>query len=102
MEKTATTQLSALASTLKGTLLLPGDVAYDEARKIWNSMIDRKPAAIVQCKDKDDVVKTVNFARENGLLLAIKGGGHNVAGNALCDGGIVVDLSKMKAITVDE
>ncbi len=102
METTTTSNLIQLASALKGNLIVPGDNGYDEARKIWNAMIDRKPAAIVQCANTDDVVKTVNFTRENNLLLAVKGGGHNVAGNAMCDGGIVADLSNMKTVTVDQ
>ncbi len=93
--------VEALRANLRGELLLPGDGGYDEARTIWNSMIDRKPAFIVQCQGAPDVVQGVNFAREHNLLLAVKGGGHNVAGNAVCDGGIMLDLSLMRSIQVD-
>jgi FAD/FMN-containing dehydrogenase len=74
---------------------------YDEARKVWNGMIDRRPAMIVRCQTPDDVVASVNHARENHLLVAVRGGAHNVAGNATCDDGMVIDLSSMKGITVD-
>jgi len=101
MDNTEASNLSQLASSLKGNLIIPGEDGYNEARKIWNEMIDRKPVAIAQCANTDDVVKTVNFARNNQLLLAVKGGGHNVAGNAMCDGGLVADLSCMRTVTVD-
>ena len=90
-----------LKGRVKGEVILPGDRAYDEARTIWNAMIDKRPGAIVRCIGTADVVATVNFARESGTLLAVRGAGHNIAGSALCDGGIVIDLSKMKAATVD-
>ncbi len=85
----------------KGEIILPVDGAYEDARKIWNAMIDKHPAIIARCVDTSDVVRGVNFARDNGLLLAVRGGGHNIAGNALCDKGIVIDLSQMKAASVD-
>jgi FAD/FMN-containing dehydrogenase len=94
-------KLSRLASTLDGKLITPSDDLYNEARTIWNAMIDRKPLALAQCINTEDVVRTVNFARDNDLLLSVKGGGHNVAGNAICDGGIVADLSKLTKVTVD-
>jgi len=97
----AADRLDALRTGLHGKLCLPGDAGFDEARTSWNAMIDRKPAAIVRAADAADVVLAVNFARENGLQLAVKGGGHNIAGNAVCDGGLMLDLSPMKAITVD-
>ncbi|MFQ5420025.1 MAG: FAD-binding oxidoreductase, partial [Anaerolineae bacterium] len=93
--------LEGLRANLRGELLLPEDAGYDAARAIWNGMIDRKPALIIQCLGTHDVVQGVNFAREQGLLLAIKGGGHNVAGNAVCDGGVVLDLSLMRSVHVD-
>ena len=85
----------------RGELIRPGDTGYDEARKIWNGMIDRHPALIARCTGAVDVINAVNFARANKLLVAVRGGGHNVAGNAVCDGGIVIDLSRMKGIRID-
>ena len=91
----------ALAHTLTGPLIVPGDADYDEARQVWNGMIDRRPAMIARCQTAEDVVACVNFARQNDLLVAVRGGAHNVAGNATCDDGIVIDLSGMKQVTVD-
>jgi len=88
-------------SSFRGALLQPGKEGYDEARKIWNGMIDKRPALIARCTGAGDVILCVNFARENNLLVAVRGGGHNVAGNAVCDGGLVIDLSRMKGIRVD-
>ena len=84
-----------------GEILLPSDDAYESARQIWNAMIDKRPAIIARCATTSDVVRGVNFARDHGLLLAVRGGGHHIAGNALCDDGLVIDLSKMKAARVD-
>src|SRR5262252_2739392 len=95
------TQIEKLKEGFGGEILLPQDGAYEEARKIWNAMIDKRPAVIARCANTQDVVRAVNFARDNSLLLAVRGGGHNIAGNALCDDGIVVDLSLMKAAKVD-
>lgn len=96
---------NSLASELRrdfhGALIAPGDAEYDEARRIWNGMIDRRPALIAQCGGTADVVAAVNFARKKGLAVAVRGGGHNVSGNAVCDGGIVIDLRPMKRVTVD-
>ena len=86
---------------LRGELILPGDSSYDAARKVWNGMIDRHPGMIVRCAGVADVIQAVKFARKHRLLLAVRGGGHNVAGNATCEGGIVIDLSRMKSIRVD-
>ena len=86
---------------VRGAVLRPGDQGYDDARAIWNGLIDRRPALIVQCSGAADVVDAVNFARENGLLLSVKGGGHNVAGNAVNDDGLVIDLSLMRGVHVD-
>ena len=85
----------------KVEILLPSDSAYENARKIWNGMIDKRPAVIARCANTSGVVRGVNFARDNRLLLAIRGGGHNIAGNAMCDDGIVIDLSQMKAASVN-
>jgi FAD/FMN-containing dehydrogenase len=81
--------------------LRPGDNGYDAARSIWNGMIDKQPALIARCTTPGDVITCVNFARAHQLLLAVRGGGHNVAGNALCDGGLVIDLSLMRSVQVD-
>jgi FAD/FMN-containing dehydrogenase len=91
----------ALEERLRGALLRPGDDAYEEARLLWNGMIDRRPALIARCESVEDVVASVAFARAGELLLAVRGGGHGVAGNATCDDGLVVDLSPMNDVTVD-
>jgi FAD/FMN-containing dehydrogenase len=93
--------VDALAATVRGRLLRPGDDGYDDARRIQNGLIDRRPGAIVRCSGAADVVAAVNVAREHGLLLSVKGGGHNVAGNAVNDGGLVIDLSEMRGVQVD-
>ncbi len=93
--------IQAFAEGVRGLVLQPGDDGYDEARAIWNALIDRRPALIVQPTGAADVVDAVNFAREHDLVLSIKGGGHNVAGNAVNDGGIVIDLSQMRGVHVD-
>jgi FAD/FMN-containing dehydrogenase len=92
--------LQALSKNLKGRVLVEGNDDYDAARKVWNGMIDRKPAAIAQCLDSDDVITVVKFARQNALLVSVRGGGHNIAGNAVCEGGLMIDLSRMKSIHV--
>ena len=94
-------QLQAFAMQMRGPVLTPEDPAYEEARTIWNGLIDRRPAMIAQCSGAADVVDAVNFAREHGLVVSIKGGGHNVAGNAVNDDGIVIDLSQMRGVHVD-
>ena len=86
---------------MTGPLLTPQDSAYDAARQIWNAMIDKRPALIAQCTSTEDVRQAVTFAREHGLIASIRGGGHNIAGSALCDGGLTIDLSLMKEIHVD-
>lgn len=88
-------------ASFRGRIVQPGDDGYDEARIIWNAMIDKKPALIAQCTGVADVISAVNVARETGLLVAVRGGGHNWAGLAACDGGILIDLSPMKGILVD-
>jgi len=88
-------------STLRGALLQPGDPDYDAARSIWNAMVERRPAFIARCSGTADVLAAVAFARNHGLPLAVRGGGHNIAGNALCDDGLVIDLSAMRAVHVD-
>jgi FAD/FMN-containing dehydrogenase len=86
---------------LRGELLRPGEAGYDGARSVWNGMIDRRPALIARCAGAADVVRCVNLAREHGLLVSVRGGGHNVSGNAVCDDGLMIDLSPMKSIRVD-
>lgn len=93
--------VEGLRAGLRGELIEPGNEAYDEARKVYNAMIDKRPALIVRCADVADVIAAVNFARENDLPLAIRGGGHNGAGLGICDDGLVIDLSSMKGIRVD-
>ena len=90
-----------LKGSIKGKVLVPDDPGYEEARQIWNAMIDRRPAVIVQCAQADDVPSVIRFAWENKLELSIRGGGHNIAGNALCDDGIMIDFSRMKNVRVD-
>jgi FAD/FMN-containing dehydrogenase len=90
-----------IRAEFQGKLIVPGDGGYDEARKIWNGMIDKRPVLIAQCKTTSDVVKAVGLARDKGLPLAVRGGAHNVAGNAVCDDGIVVDLRPMKRCDID-
>lgn len=90
-----------LKQNFRGQLLAPADSGYDEARKVWNGMIDKRPAIIACCTGVADVIQCVNFARANNLLLAVRGGGHNLSGNAVCDAGLVIDLSRMKSIRVD-
>ena len=93
--------LSPLREKLRGALCLPGDPGYEQARTIWNAMIDRHPGAVVRAAGAADVIAAVNFARERRLLLSIRGGGHNIAGNAVCEGGLMIDLSPMKSVRVD-
>src|SRR6266850_8045497 len=93
--------ISDLRKRLSGPLVVGGDAGYDEARTIWNRMIDRRPALIARCAGTDDVVTALRFAREHGLLISVRGGGHNVTGNAVCDGGLMIDLSPMKSAHVD-
>jgi FAD/FMN-containing dehydrogenase len=90
-----------LKGTIKGNIFVPDDSGYDEARQIWNAMIDRRPAVIAQCVQADDVPPIIQFARKNGLELSIRGAGHNIAGNALCDNGVMIDFSRMKTVRVD-
>jgi FAD/FMN-containing dehydrogenase len=93
--------LDSLAASIRGIVIRPEDSEYDSARSLWNGMIDKRPAAIVRCSGTADVVAAVRFAREHDLLVAVRAGGHNAAGNAMCDGGIVIDLSGMNGVWVD-
>ncbi|TIX25179.1 FAD-binding oxidoreductase, partial [Mesorhizobium sp.] len=93
--------LEAFSTQIRGTVLSEGDAAYNEARTIWNATVDRRPGLIVCCVGASDVIKAVNFARENRLLVSVRGGGHNIAGSAVCDGGLMIDLSLMKSVRLD-
>ena len=97
----ATSTLDELRAAVRGTVIGAGDPGYDEARRVYNGMIDRKPQAVIRCAGTEDVVAAVNYARENGLDLSIRGGGHSVPGFGTNDGGIVIDLSQMTAVKVD-
>ncbi|MGH6914739.1 MAG: FAD-binding oxidoreductase, partial [Geminicoccales bacterium] len=90
-----------LRPSLRGELITPADPAYDAARKLWNGMIDKRPAAIVRCSGTADVIDTVKFARSNDLAVSVRGGGHNVAGKALHEGALAIDLSTMDGVRVD-
>src|SRR6188472_1453247 len=90
-----------LSERITGTVLRPHDSGYDEARAVHNGMIDRRPALIVRCRTADDVVAALAFARRAKLEVSIRGGGHSVAGRAVTDGGLMIDLAEMKAIAVD-
>jgi FAD/FMN-containing dehydrogenase len=93
--------LTKLSATIKGRVLGPDDSAYDEARQVWNAMIDRRPAVIVQPANGEDVPAAIKFARENALEISVRGAGHNIAGNAICNGGLTIDFSQMKQVRVD-
>ena len=93
--------VAALRKLLRGPLLQPAEPGYDEARTIWNAMITKRPALIARVSGNADVIACVNFARENGLPLSIRGGGHNIAGTALCDGGLMIDMSLRRGVRVD-
>ncbi len=87
--------------SLHGESLRPGDAGYDGARRIWNAMIDKRPALIARCSGTADVINSVDFARENGLLISVRGGGHNFPGNSVCNDGLMIDLSRMTGVRVD-
>src|SRR5437764_13253669 len=93
--------LQTLEGAFAGELLAPGTAQYEAARRVWNGMVDRTPALIARCANEGDIVAVLGAAREQGLPVAVRGGGHNVAGNAVCDGGVVIDLSAQKGIDVD-
>src|SRR5512139_3622212 len=93
--------IESLKAGLRGPLLFPGDDGYDTARTVWNAMIDRRPALAVHCTGVNDIKLAVDFARAHGLMPSVKGGGHNIAGNAVCDGGLLIDLSGMRSVRID-
>ena len=98
---TAMSIANELQQNFDGKLLIDGDPNFETARKVWNGMIDRKPAIIAKCLNSNDIIQAVNFARNHNMLVSVKGGGHNVTGNAVCDNGIMIDLSLMKSVKVD-
>ena len=93
-----TTTIQEFRATLRGELLEPSSEAYESARVVWNGMIDRRPALIARCRNAADVATSVNFARGHGLAIAIRSGGHNVAGYAVCDGGMMIDMELMSGV----
>jgi FAD/FMN-containing dehydrogenase len=97
----SSTAIDDLKANTRGRVVLPADSDYDEVRKVWNAMIDRRPAAIVRCAGVSDVRCAILFAREHGVPLTIRGAGHNIAGSAICDDGIMVDLSQMRSVRID-
>ena len=101
MATTATEQVDALRASFSGTVLEPGEGEYEEARRVHNGLIDRRPALIARCRNTADIVDAVRFARGNGLEISVRGGGHSVAGRAVADGALMIDLSMMKGIHVD-
>ncbi|MFC1574841.1 FAD-binding oxidoreductase [Gemmatimonadota bacterium] len=94
-------EVDAFAGSLRGELIAPGSPAYDEARTLWNAMIDRRPGLIVECAGAADVMRAVTFSAERGLLVSVLGAGHNIAGNAATDGGVMISLRRMKSVRVD-
>jgi FAD/FMN-containing dehydrogenase len=93
--------LDELSARFSGDLLTPSDAGYDEARTIWNAMIDRRPALIAVCESADDIAAALGFAAQHGLLVSVRGAGHNIAGNAVCDGGLMISLDRMRKVDVD-
>src|SRR5262249_4391372 len=90
-----------LSEKLRGSVITPGSGEYEVARSVYNAMIDRRPEAIVRCADEADVVTAVNFARNEDIAVAVRGGGHNGAGFGVCDGGVVIDLSSLRGVLVN-
>ncbi len=93
--------IAGFTAQIRGQVVLPADPAYDEVRKIWNAMIDRRPGMIVRCAGVADVMQAVSLARQHKLLVAVRSGGHNIAGNAVCNDGLMIDLSQMKSVRID-
>src|SRR5687767_14791932 len=100
-ELIAPAAFDGLRSRFRGALLRRGEEGYEEGRRVWNGAIDRRPALIARCAGADDVVEAVRFARERELLVSVRGGGHAIAGHAVCDDGLMIDLSLMKSVRVD-
>ena len=101
MKELSPEAVELLRSAVSGSVILPSDSNYDDTRTIWNAMIDRKPAVIVQCSSDEDVAPAIAFARENGLEISVRGAGHNIAGTSICDDGLMVDFSLMTTVRVD-
>ena len=101
MVKLSHSVIETLKTQTRGSVLLPEDPGYEASRKIWNAMIDRRPAGILQCAGVADVMLAVTVARDNGVLVSVRGGGHNIAGSALCDDGLLIDLSAMKSVHIN-
>ena len=94
-------RVDGLRAALRGPLLLAGDAGYDESRSVWNAMIDRRPALVARCIGVSDILAGLRFARESGIALSLKGGGHNISGLAVAEGGLMLDLSLMRGVWVD-
>src|SRR4029450_8520565 len=90
-----------LQTNLRGELLLPNNDRYEETRKVWNGMVDKRPVLIARCTGMADVITAVTFARDHNLLVSVRGGGHSVAGKAVCNGGLMIDLSWMRGVQAD-
>ena len=101
MNKLSSSTLEDLRAAVRGQILSAGDAGYDDARKIWNATVDRRPAVIARCAGPADVLRAVDYARENQLVVSVRGGGHNIAGTAVCDDGMMIDLSPMKSVRID-
>jgi len=94
-------RFAGFRAQVRGVVCLPGEPGYEKSRTVWNAMIDRRPGLVVCAAGAADVIEAVNLAREHGLVLAVRGGGHNIAGHAVCDHGLMLDLSAMKSVRVD-
>ena len=101
MTHTATGGIGELRSAMEGPVIAPGDRGFDDRRQVWNAGIDRRPAVIARCASAADVVAAIGFAREHGLEISVRGGAHNTAGTAVCDDGLMIDLSLLNEVTVD-
>ena len=95
-------EIEDFKSGFKGELVQFGDEKYDEYRSVWNGMIDKQPYLIARCENREDVIRAVKFAKKNNMLISVRGGGHHVSGRSVCDGGMVIDLSRMKRVKVDK
>ena len=101
MSVTETVQLDELRQRVRGEVIAEGDGGYDAARRVWNGVIDRRPALVVGCTGNADVIASITYAREHGLPVSVRGGGHNVAGTAVAEGAVVLDLGAMRNVSVD-